>query len=89
MFKNITQVLFASHGKRNGNGSIPPRSGTGRYRRAYRLLENNADTPTSLYEAARFSGVDLAGRSDQRRETAAGGGDQFNSAGRKLIERFC
>jgi glutathionylspermidine synthase len=51
-----------------------------------KLLENNADTPTSLYEAAFFQWIWLE---DQ---LAAGnlppGSDQFNSLQEKLIERF-
>ncbi|VEB95402.1 Bifunctional glutathionylspermidine synthetase/amidase [Cedecea lapagei] len=51
-----------------------------------KLLENNADTPTSLYEAAFFQWIWLE---DQ---IAAGklpeGADQFNSLQEKLIERF-
>ena len=51
-----------------------------------KLLENNADTPTSLYEAAFFQWIWLE---DQ---VAAGhlpaGSDQFNSLQEKLIERF-
>ncbi len=51
-----------------------------------KLLENNADTPTSLYEAAFFQWLWLEDQS------AAGllpaGSDQFNSLQEKLIERF-
>ncbi|KGD74792.1 hypothetical protein HA49_05620 [Tatumella morbirosei] len=51
-----------------------------------KLLENNADTPTSLYEAAFFQWIWLEDQS------AAGvlpaGSDQFNSLQEKLIERF-
>ncbi len=51
-----------------------------------KLLENNADTPTSLYEAAFFQWIWLE---DQ---IAAGNlpadSDQFNSLQEKLIERF-
>ncbi|MCC3704201.1 glutathionylspermidine synthase family protein [Rouxiella badensis] len=51
-----------------------------------KLLENNADTPTSLYEAAFFQWLWLE---DQ---IAAGGlpqqADQYNSLQEKLIERF-
>ncbi|MBS0877839.1 MULTISPECIES: glutathionylspermidine synthase family protein [unclassified Tatumella] len=51
-----------------------------------KLLENNADTPTSLYEAAFFQWIWLE---DQM---AAGqlpaGCDQFNSLQEKLIDRF-
>ncbi|OON41927.1 hypothetical protein BTJ39_01860 [Izhakiella australiensis] len=51
-----------------------------------RLLENNADTPTSLYEAAFFQWIWLedqlnAGNLPQ-------GSDQFNSLQEKIIERF-
>ncbi len=51
-----------------------------------KLLENNADTPTSLYEAAFFQWIWLedqlnAGKLPQ-------GSDQFNSLQEKLIERF-
>jgi len=51
-----------------------------------KLLENNADTPTSLYEAAFFQWIWLedqlnAGNLPQ-------GSDQFNSLQEKLIERF-
>ncbi|MBM3608097.1 MAG: glutathionylspermidine synthase family protein [Alphaproteobacteria bacterium] len=51
-----------------------------------KMLEYNADTPTSLYEAAVFQWVWLEDR------IAAGvlpaGADQFNSIHEKLIERF-
>lgn len=51
-----------------------------------KLLENNADTPTSLYEAAFFQWIWLE---DQ---LAAGklpeGADQFNSLQEQIIERF-
>jgi glutathionylspermidine synthase len=51
-----------------------------------KLLENNADTPTSLYEAAFFQWIWLedqitAGKLPE-------GCDQFNSLQEKLIERF-
>lgn len=51
-----------------------------------KLLENNADTPTSLYEAAFFQWIWLE-------ETVAAGhlpqqSDQFNSLQEKLISRF-
>jgi glutathionylspermidine synthase len=51
-----------------------------------KLLENNADTPTSLYEAAFFQWIWLedqlnAGNLPQ-------GSDQFNSLQEQLIERF-
>ncbi len=51
-----------------------------------KLLENNADTPTSLYEAAFFQWIWL------ERSAYAGnlpeGSDQFNSLQEKLIDRF-
>ncbi|MBU3893413.1 glutathionylspermidine synthase family protein [Serratia sp. JUb9] len=51
-----------------------------------KLLENNADTPTSLYEAAFFQWIWLedqinAGKLDPQ-------ADQYNSLQEKLIERF-
>lgn len=51
-----------------------------------KLLENNADTPTSLYEAAFFQWIWLE---DQLKAGALpAGSDQFNSLQEKLIERF-
>ena len=51
-----------------------------------KLLENNADTPTSLYEAAFFQWIWLE---DQARAgNLPQGSDQFNSLQEKLIERF-
>ncbi|MGK3135874.1 glutathionylspermidine synthase family protein [Pantoea trifolii] len=51
-----------------------------------KLLENNADTPTSLYEAAFFQWIWLE---DQiRAGNLPQGSDQFNSLQEKLIERF-
>ncbi|MFU9135401.1 glutathionylspermidine synthase family protein [Erwinia tasmaniensis] len=51
-----------------------------------KLLENNADTPTSLYEAAFFQWIWL------EEQLASGvlpaGSDQFNSLQEQLIERF-
>ncbi|PPC62828.1 hypothetical protein C1Y41_10540 [Pantoea sp. ICBG 1758] len=51
-----------------------------------KLLENNADTPTSLYEAAFFQWIWLE---DQLKAgNLPAGSDQFNSLQEKLIERF-
>ncbi|WP_455844591.1 glutathionylspermidine synthase family protein [Pantoea agglomerans] len=51
-----------------------------------KLLENNADTPTSLYEAAFFQWIWLE---DQvQAGNLPPGSDQFNSLQEKLIERF-
>ncbi len=51
-----------------------------------KLLENNADTPTSLYEAAFFQWIWLE---DQLKAgQLPPGADQFNSLQEKLIERF-
>ncbi|EOC0417083.1 glutathionylspermidine synthase family protein [Cronobacter malonaticus] len=51
-----------------------------------KLLENNADTPTSLYEAAFFQWIWLE---DQLRAgNLPQGSDQFNSLQEKIIERF-
>ncbi|USD39278.1 glutathionylspermidine synthase family protein [Ferrimonas sp. SCSIO 43195] len=51
-----------------------------------KLLENNADTPTSLYESAFFQWLWL----DERLKdgTVADGSDQFNSIQEQLIARF-
>ncbi len=51
-----------------------------------KLLENNADTPTSLYEAAFFQWIWLEDQSAAGRLPA--GSDQFNSLQEQLIERF-
>ncbi|MBK0032481.1 glutathionylspermidine synthase family protein [Erwinia sp. S43] len=51
-----------------------------------KLLENNADTPTSLYEAAFFQWVWLEEQLNTGKLPA--GSDQFNSLQEKLIERF-
>ncbi|MBJ9999987.1 MULTISPECIES: glutathionylspermidine synthase family protein [Erwiniaceae] len=51
-----------------------------------KLLENNADTPTSLYEAAFFQWVWLEEQLNAGNLPA--GSDQFNSLQEKLIERF-
>ncbi len=51
-----------------------------------KLLENNADTPTSLYEAAFFQWIWLE---DQLKAgLLPQGADQYNSLQEKLIERF-
>ncbi|WP_256740986.1 glutathionylspermidine synthase family protein, partial [Cronobacter sakazakii] len=51
-----------------------------------KLLENNADTPTSLYETAFFQWIWLE---DQLRAgNLPQGSDQFNSLQEKIIERF-
>lgn len=51
-----------------------------------KLLENNADTPTSLYEAAFFQWIWLE---DQLKAgNLPADSDQFNSLQEKLIERF-
>ncbi|QUG74274.1 hypothetical protein GKQ23_04330 [Erwinia sp. E602] len=53
---------------------------------APKLLENNADTPTSLYEAAFFQWIWLE---DQLKAgKLPTGSDQFNSLQEKLIDRF-
>ena len=51
-----------------------------------KLLENNADTPTSLYEAAFFQWIWLEEQLNAGNLPA--GSDQFNSLQEKLIERF-
>ena len=51
-----------------------------------KLLENNADTPTSLYEAAFFQWIWLEDQINAGQLPA--GSDQFNSLQEKLIERF-
>ena len=51
-----------------------------------RMLEYNADTPTSLYEAAVFQWVWLEDQMKARR--LPNGADQFNSLHEKLIARF-
>lgn len=51
-----------------------------------KLLENNADTPTSLYEAAFFQWIWLEDQIKAGNLPAAS--DQFNSLQEKLIERF-
>ncbi|MDE8557465.1 glutathionylspermidine synthase family protein [Pantoea vagans] len=51
-----------------------------------KLLENNADTPTSLYEAAFFQWLWLEDQLNAGQLPA--GSDQFNSLQEKLIERF-
>ncbi|KEA53457.1 hypothetical protein DT73_06510 [Mangrovibacter sp. MFB070] len=51
-----------------------------------KLLENNADTPTSLYEAAFFQWIWLEDQINAGNLPA--GSDQFNSLQEQLIERF-
>lgn len=51
-----------------------------------KLLENNADTPTSLYEAAFFQWIWLEDQLNAGNLPADS--DQFNSLQEKLIERF-
>ncbi|MBJ3814220.1 glutathionylspermidine synthase family protein [Shimwellia pseudoproteus] len=51
-----------------------------------KLLENNADTPTSLYEAAFFQWIWLEDQINSGKLPA--NSDQFNSLQEKLIERF-
>ena len=51
-----------------------------------KLLENNADTPTSLYEAAFFQWIWLEDQLNAGQLPV--GSDQFNSLQEKLIERF-
>ncbi|MEJ4045633.1 glutathionylspermidine synthase family protein [Erwinia sp. SLM-02] len=51
-----------------------------------KLLENNADTPTSLYEAAFFQWIWLEEQLNAGNLPA--GSDQFNSLQEKLIARF-
>jgi len=51
-----------------------------------KLLENNADTPTSLYEAAFFQWIWLEDQLNAGNLPT--GSDQFNSLQEKLIERF-
>lgn len=51
-----------------------------------KLLENNADTPTSLYEAAFFQWLWLEDQLAAGKVPA--GADQFNSLQERLIERF-
>ena len=51
-----------------------------------KLLENNADTPTSLYEAAFFQWIWL--EDQMNAGNLPEGSDQFNSLQEKLIERF-
>lgn len=51
-----------------------------------KLLENNADTPTSLYESAFFQWLWLEDR--LKDGTVPPGADQFNSIQEALIERF-
>lgn len=51
-----------------------------------KLLENNADTPTSLYEAAFFQWIWLEDQLNAGKLPA--GSDQFNSLQEKLIDRF-
>ncbi len=53
---------------------------------APKLLENNADTPTSLYEAAFFQWIWLEDQLKAGHLPA--GSDQFNSLQEKLISRF-
>ncbi|ELP04840.1 hypothetical protein SEEE5646_12282 [Salmonella enterica subsp. enterica serovar Enteritidis str. 50-5646] len=52
-----------------------------------KLLENNADTPTSLYEAAFFQWIWLEDQINAG--NLPEGSDQFNSLQEKLIERLC
>ena len=51
-----------------------------------KLLENNADTPTSLYEAAFFQWIWLEDQLNAG--NLPEGCDQFNSLQEKLIDRF-
>lgn len=51
-----------------------------------KLLENNADTPTSLYEAAFFQWIWLEDQLNAG--NLPEGSDQFNSLQEKLIDRF-
>lgn len=51
-----------------------------------KLLENNADTPTSLYEAAFFQWIWLEDQINAGRLPATA--DQYNSLQERLIERF-
>lgn len=51
-----------------------------------KLLENNADTPTSLYEAAFFQWIWLEDQANAG--NLPEGSDQFNSLQEKLIARF-
>ncbi|QIZ76193.1 glutathionylspermidine synthase family protein [Ferrimonas lipolytica] len=51
-----------------------------------KLLENNADTPTSLYESGFFQWLWLEDRIKDG--TLASGADQFNSIQESLIDRF-
>lgn len=51
-----------------------------------KLLENNADTPTSLFEAALFQWLWLEDQTQAGNLPA--GSDQFNSLQEKLVERF-
>ncbi|XPE23095.1 glutathionylspermidine synthase family protein [Shigella sonnei] len=51
-----------------------------------KLLENNADTPTSLYEAASFKWIWLENQLNAG--NLPEGSDQFNSLQEKLIHRF-
>ncbi|WP_413727636.1 glutathionylspermidine synthase family protein [Sodalis sp. RH19] len=51
-----------------------------------KLLENNADTPSSLYEAAFFQWIWLEDQIKSGQLPA--GADQYNSLQEKLIERF-
>ncbi|VFS59922.1 Bifunctional glutathionylspermidine synthetase/amidase [Kluyvera cryocrescens] len=51
-----------------------------------KLLENNADTPTSLYEAAFFQWIWLEDQLNAG--NLPEGSDQFNSLQEKIIERF-
>lgn len=55
-------------------------------KRAAKLLENNADTPTSLYESAFFQWIWLEDQINAGNLPA--NADQFNSIQEQLIERF-
>ena len=72
--ENLAAVaLLAPRSARDGSGDA-------------KLLENNADTPTSLYEAAFFQWLWLEDQLKAGKLPA--GSDQFNSLQEKLIDRF-
>lgn len=82
---NTHGVLCASRGKPTSRRSThvsTARDGIGEPK----LLENNADTPTSLYEAAFFQWIWLEDQLNAGKLPA--GSDQFNSLQEKLIDRF-
>ena len=77
--------MYASRGKPTSRRSThvsTARDGVGEPK----LLENNADTPTSLYEAAFFQWIWLEDQLNAGKLPA--GSDQFNSLQEKLIDRF-